>query len=35
MAIKAVIWDLGGVLLRTEDFSSRQALADRMGKSLR
>jgi len=33
MAIKAVIWDLGGVLLRTEDFSSRQALADRMGKS--
>jgi epoxide hydrolase-like predicted phosphatase len=33
MAISAVIWDLGGVLLRTEDFSSRQALADRMGKS--
>jgi epoxide hydrolase-like predicted phosphatase len=33
MAIKAVIWDLGGVLLRTEDYSSRQALADRMGKS--
>jgi epoxide hydrolase-like predicted phosphatase len=32
MAIKAVIWDLGGVILRTEDFSSRQALADRMGK---
>jgi epoxide hydrolase-like predicted phosphatase len=32
MAIKAVIWDLGGVLLRTEDFSSRQALADRIGK---
>jgi epoxide hydrolase-like predicted phosphatase len=34
MAIKAVIFDLGGVLLRTEDFSSRQALADRMGKPL-
>jgi glucose-1-phosphatase len=33
MAISAVIWDLGGVLLRTEDLSSRQALADRMGKS--
>jgi epoxide hydrolase-like predicted phosphatase len=32
MAISAVIWDLGGVLLRTEDLSSRQALADRMGK---
>lgn len=32
MPIRAVIWDLGGVLLRTEDFTSRQALADRMGK---
>ena len=32
MAIKAVIWDLGGVLLRTADLSSRQALADRLGK---
>jgi glucose-1-phosphatase len=32
MAIRAVIWDLGGVLLRTEDLSARQALADRMGK---
>jgi epoxide hydrolase-like predicted phosphatase len=32
MAISAVIWDLGGVLLRTEDLSSRQALADRLGK---
>ena len=31
MAISAVIWDLGGVLLRTEDMTSRQALADRMG----
>jgi epoxide hydrolase-like predicted phosphatase len=33
MAIRAVIWDLGGVILRTEDFSSRRALADRIGKS--
>jgi epoxide hydrolase-like predicted phosphatase len=32
MAISAVIWDVGGVLLRTEDLTSRQALADRMGK---
>ena len=32
MAIRAVIWDLGGVLLRTKDLSARQALADRMGK---
>ncbi len=31
MTISAVIWDLGGVLLRTEDMTSRQALADRMG----
>lgn len=30
MAIRAVIWDLGGVLLRGE-ITSRQALADRMG----
>ena len=30
MTISAVIWDLGGVLLRTEDMTSRQALADRM-----
>jgi len=30
MAISAVIWDLGGVLLRGE-VTSRQALADRMG----
>jgi epoxide hydrolase-like predicted phosphatase len=28
MKIEAVIWDLGGVLVRTEDPSSRQRLAD-------
>lgn len=31
MGIRAIIWDLGGVLLRTIDYSSRDALADRMG----
>jgi len=31
MSIKAVIWDAGGVLLRTEDYTSRQWLADRLG----
>lgn len=31
MAIKAVIWDLGGVLVRTEDPAPRQALAARCG----
>jgi epoxide hydrolase-like predicted phosphatase len=31
MAIKAVIWDIGGVLERTEDFGPRQALAQRLG----
>jgi glucose-1-phosphatase len=31
MRIKAVIWDLGGVLVRTEDGSSREALAKRLG----
>ncbi len=30
MAIKAIIWDLGGVLVRTEDYSPRHALADRL-----
>lgn len=30
MAIKAVIWDMGGVLLRTEDYAPRHALARRM-----
>jgi epoxide hydrolase-like predicted phosphatase len=31
MAIKAVIWDVGGVLLRTENYAPRQYLADRLG----
>ncbi len=31
MAIKAIIFDLGGVLLRTTDFSSRNRLAARLG----
>ena len=29
--ITTVIWDLGGVLVRTEDSGPRQALADRLG----
>ena len=33
MPIKAVIWDLGGVILRTEDPQPRQQLADRLGIS--
>ncbi len=31
MAIKAVIWDIGGVLERTEDFGPRRELAERLG----
>jgi epoxide hydrolase-like predicted phosphatase len=31
MTIRAVLWDLGGVLLRTEDQSSRIQLEDRLG----
>jgi epoxide hydrolase-like predicted phosphatase len=31
MTIRAVIWDLGGVLVRTEDGAPRQALAARLG----
>jgi epoxide hydrolase-like predicted phosphatase len=31
MPIKSVIWDLGGVILRTEDPAPRQELADRLG----
>ena len=34
MGIQAVIWDLGGVLLRTEDYAPRQGLAQRYGMSL-
>jgi len=35
MAIKAVIFDLGGVLLRTENGKPREALASRLGISRR
>lgn len=31
MSIKAVIWDLGGVLVRTEDWGPRERLADELG----
>ena len=31
MAIRAVIWDMGGVLLRTEDYTPRERLAKRLG----
>jgi len=34
MIIQAVIWDLGGVLVRTEDYAPRQALAQRYGMTL-
>jgi epoxide hydrolase-like predicted phosphatase len=30
MTIKAIIFDLGGVLLRTQDFTARERLADRL-----
>lgn len=33
MDISAFIWDLGGVLVRTQDYSSRQKLASRFGLS--
>lgn len=33
MTIRAVIWDLGGVLLRTEDHTPRERLAGRFGMS--
>ncbi len=33
MAIKAVIWDLGGVIVRTEDMAPRDSLAKRLGLS--
>ena len=35
MTIRAVIWDLGGVLLRTEDPAPRRQLAVRLGMSAR
>jgi epoxide hydrolase-like predicted phosphatase len=31
MPINAIIWDMGGVILRTEDPAPRQELADRLG----
>jgi epoxide hydrolase-like predicted phosphatase len=31
MAIRAIIWDVGGVLVRTEDRTTRQQLAARLG----
>jgi epoxide hydrolase-like predicted phosphatase len=34
MAIRAVIFDLGGVLVRTEDSGPRQALAERLGMTV-
>ncbi|MEW5872178.1 MAG: HAD family phosphatase [Chloroflexota bacterium] len=34
MGIRAVIWDMGGVLVRTEDQTPRQQLAERLGVSL-
>lgn len=34
MAIDAVVWDMGGVLLRTEDQTPRQVWAERLGISL-
>jgi epoxide hydrolase-like predicted phosphatase len=33
MSIKAVIWDVGGVLVRTEDYTSREELARSLGIS--
>ncbi len=33
MTIKAVIWDLGGVLVRTEDWGPREELAAELGKT--
>ncbi len=34
MRIRAIIWDMGGVLLRTEDYGPRRALAGRVGLAL-
>ena len=31
MSIKAVIWDIGGVILRTEDHTPREQLAKTLG----
>jgi epoxide hydrolase-like predicted phosphatase len=35
MSIKAVIWDIGGVLIRTEDWSFRHKMAAKLGLPLR
>jgi epoxide hydrolase-like predicted phosphatase len=34
MSIQAVIWDLGGVLVRTENYAPRRSLAKRFGMTL-
>jgi epoxide hydrolase-like predicted phosphatase len=34
MSIQAVIWDFGGVLVRTEDYEPRRRWAERLGMSL-
>ncbi len=34
MRIKAIVWDLGGVIVRTEDYSARERLATRYGMSI-
>ncbi|MBM3143846.1 MAG: HAD family phosphatase [Chloroflexi bacterium] len=31
MSIKAVVWDIGGVIMRTEDHTSREQLATQLG----
>jgi epoxide hydrolase-like predicted phosphatase len=33
MRIKAIVWDLGGVIVRTEDYSPREALAEEFGRT--
>jgi epoxide hydrolase-like predicted phosphatase len=33
MTIRAIIWDIGGVLVRTEDYEPRRLLAERLGLS--
>lgn len=35
MKIKAVIWDIGGVIVRTQDWTPRQELAKRLGRTMR
>jgi epoxide hydrolase-like predicted phosphatase len=35
MSVRAVIWDMGGVLLRTENYTLRERLAERIGLSRR